>query len=59
MVFCNSCNSGSITEKTFSHLEANDLQGFPNKMNKSEILDLVYAKRSFENINRRNIEKWL
>jgi hypothetical protein len=36
-----------------------DLQDFPNEEIKSEILDMVCAMRSFENINKDNDEEWL
>jgi hypothetical protein len=36
------------------------LQGFPNEeINKSEILDMVWAMRSFENINEDNVKELL
>jgi hypothetical protein len=35
------------------------LQDFPNEEIKSEILDMVCAMRSFENINKNNDEEWL
>jgi hypothetical protein len=39
-------------------LEEDNLQGFPNEeINKSEILDMVCAMRSFENIDKNNIEE--
>jgi hypothetical protein len=38
--------------KLLPDLEEDDLQGFPNdRISKSNILDMVCAKRSFENIN--------
>jgi hypothetical protein len=45
--------------KLLPDLEDN-FQGFPNKdINKSEILDMVCAVRSFENVNKDNVEEWL
>jgi hypothetical protein len=39
-------------------LEDDDLQGFPNEeIRKSEILDVVCAMRSFENMDEDNVEE--
>jgi hypothetical protein len=36
------------------------LQGFPNaEIGKSKILDMVSAMRSFENVDKNNVEEWL
>jgi hypothetical protein len=41
-------------------LEEDDFQGIPNEeISKSEILDMVCAMRSFENIDKDNVVEWL
>jgi hypothetical protein len=46
--------------KLLSDLEDDDLQGFPNReISKSEILGMVCAMKSFENVNKGNVEEWL
>jgi hypothetical protein len=48
-----------LRRKLLLDLEDGDLQGFPNEgISKSKILDIVYAMRSFENIDEDN-EEWL
>jgi hypothetical protein len=44
--------------KLLPDTEENDLQSFPNEeISKSKILDMVCAMRSFENIDKDNIEE--
>jgi hypothetical protein len=46
--------------KLLPDLKKVDLQGFPNEeISKSEIFDMVYAMRSFGNINKDNVKKLL
>jgi hypothetical protein len=43
--------------KHLADLEADDVQGFPNKeISKSETLNMVCAMRSFENINEETLK---
>jgi hypothetical protein len=56
-------NPGTLVRswrKILPDLEQDDLQGFPNEeISKSKILDMVCAMRSFENINKDNVEELL
>jgi hypothetical protein len=46
--------------KLLPDLEEDVLQCFPNEeISKSEILDMVFGVRSFENVDKDNIEEWL
>jgi hypothetical protein len=58
-VFCESVTLVQWCLKLIPHLE-DYLQGFPNEeISKSEILNMVCAMRSFENVDKDNIEEWL
>jgi hypothetical protein len=49
-----------LSRKLLPHLEKDEWQGFPNEeIRKSEIPDMVYAMRRFENTDKDNIEEWL
>jgi hypothetical protein len=44
--------------KLLPDVEVDDLQGFPNEeINKSRILDMMCAVRSFENLDEDNVEE--
>jgi hypothetical protein len=59
MVFRESINVGLIWRKHLSDLEA-DLQGFLSEEKRnSDILDMVCAMRSLENVNKDNVGHWL
>jgi hypothetical protein len=46
-----------LWRKLLPHLEEDDLQGFPDEViSRSEILDMLCAMGSFDNINEDNIE---
>jgi hypothetical protein len=46
-----------LWRKLVPHLENDDLQGFPDEeSSKCEILDMVCAMKSFENVNTDNVE---
>jgi hypothetical protein len=53
MIFYESSNAASIVEETSSTLQEDNLQGFANEeISKSEVLDMMCAMRSFENIHK-------
>jgi hypothetical protein len=57
-VFCESSNLS--WRNVLPDLKYDDLQGFPiEEISKSEVLDMVCAMRSFENVNEENTEEWL
>jgi hypothetical protein len=46
-----------LYRKLVPYPEEDNLQAFPNKeISRSEILDMVCTTRSFENVNKDNIE---
>jgi hypothetical protein len=46
-----------LWRKLLPDLEEDDLQGFPNEgIGKSDILHMVFAMRSFENINEETLK---
>jgi hypothetical protein len=49
-----------LWRKHLPDLKEDGLQGFPNEeVGKFEILDMECAMRSFENVNKDNVEEWL
>jgi hypothetical protein len=61
MVFCESSNTGSVMEETFFRSRRRWFARYKVVLtkSKSEILDVVCAMRSFENINEEMFEEWL
>lgn len=59
-MFCESSNAGLIIEETSSVSKEDSVEGFPiEKTIKTKILGLVCAMRSFENIDKDNIDEWM
>jgi hypothetical protein len=60
MVFREYSNMVQSWRKLLPDLEDKNFEGFPNEeIDKSEITDIVCAMRSFENVDKANIEEWL